>query len=127
MQCIVANRPAFRHPVPCPARIGQIQANVPHFQQLSQRIYFFRIFGKTLQTNDISASDYEMRNYCIAIIFNRTLLLLVFIFDCQRSVEMFRGKKRNNDCQEKVPAEKRCICSYNPVTAVERRIYGISC
>ena len=40
---IQRDSPAFRHHVPCPARIGQIQSNVPHFQQLSQRIYFFRI------------------------------------------------------------------------------------
>ena len=39
-------------------------------------------------------STYEMRNYCIALILNRMLLLLVFSFDCQRSVEMSHGKKR---------------------------------
>ena len=59
-------------------------------------------------------STYEMRNYCIALILNRTLLVLVFIFGCQRSVDMSHGKRRNNDSQEKVSAKKRIICSYGP-------------
>ena len=56
---IQRDNPALRHPVPCPARIGQIQANVPHFQQFSHRIYLsIRIYRKNLQPNDISASDW---------------------------------------------------------------------
>ena len=61
-------------------------------------------------------STYEVRNYCFK---NRALLVLVFIFDCQRSVKMFPGMKPNNDRQEKVPAKKkRRICLYDPATSV---------
>ena len=60
--------------------------------------------------------NFEMRNYCIALILNRTLL--VYIFDCQRSVEMSHGKKLNNDSQGKVPAKKMRICSYDSATGV---------
>ena len=58
-------------------------------------------------------STYEMRNYCIALILNRALLVLVFIVDYQRSVEMSHGKRRNKHRQENVPANKRIICSYD--------------
>ena len=67
-------------------------------------------------------STFEMRNYCIALILNRTLLMLVFIIDCQRSVEMSRGKKRNNGSQRRIgvfapvlPDNKNKHAFYYPV------------
>ena len=103
---------------------------VYHFVTTVEKIYpghdAAMLWQKNVRSLKVMKIDTKMSIFLkMALTFHwHDTAVLVLIFDCQRSVEMSHGKRRNNDSQEKVPAKAKAYLLVWP--DVRRRISGTS-